>query len=169
MVTGQISVLFTERGSTNKDWCWAWNNLSPDPGKYYPHQKNPEFVFQTVFLGIIQDLLMSQSEGFCINLRCYMQYNHSIYISVTSTTEQVFILNKIQCSQQGKSSKCRYKTAVLCTESQLLAIISCAWSGSLGCFRGRASLHVCFITSSSGADLWLSHRPLFWAVYICWR
>lgn len=29
-------------------------------------------------------------------------------------------------------------------------ITSCAWSGSLGCFRGTGSFHVCFIIPSSG-------------------
>lgn len=58
MVTGHISVLFTEWGSTNKNTLML--SMSPDPGKYYPDQRNPEFVFQTVFLGIIQGLLMSQ-------------------------------------------------------------------------------------------------------------
>lgn len=65
-VTGQISVLFTVWGSANKNTLML-SVKCLDPGKYYPDQSDPEFVLQTVCLGIIQGLLMSQLKDDCIN------------------------------------------------------------------------------------------------------
>lgn len=48
----------------------------------------------------------------------------------------------------SKQVQVQHTTAV--HSKSATAIVSCAGSGSLGCFSGTDSLHVCFITSSSG-------------------
>lgn len=79
--------------------------------------------------------------------------NHGYDYVFTSWAERgliCFLWNVIFSAGRHPPRECMCSAPLLCTESTATAIISCAFSGSLGCFSDTYLLHVCFIASSTG-------------------